>query len=107
MGSFCAARRRREAISRGRRRNVGTTFRAAPRSSRVDETSYAAFAPSHGPVVSKISVKPSQRTGIVGSAQNVVLLGPVSTGQTHLAIGIGMACCQQERRVRFTTAAEL
>jgi DNA replication protein DnaC len=43
----------------------------------------------------------------VAKAQNVVLVGPVGTGKTHLSIALGMACCQQERRVRFTTAAEL
>ena len=43
----------------------------------------------------------------VGEARNVVLMGPVGTGKTHLAIALGIACCQQEKRVRFTTAAEL
>ena len=38
---------------------------------------------------------------------NVVLLGEVGTGKTHLAIALGMACCQRGKRVRFTTAAEL
>lgn len=38
---------------------------------------------------------------------NVVLVGGVGTGKTHLAIALGVACCQRERRVRFTTAAEL
>ena len=31
----------------------------------------------------------------------------VGTGKTHLAIALGLAACQQERRVRFVTAAEL
>jgi len=43
----------------------------------------------------------------VAEARNVVLMGPVGTGKTHLAIALGIACCQQEKRVRFTTAAEL
>jgi DNA replication protein DnaC len=43
----------------------------------------------------------------VGQARNVVLMGPVGTGKTHLAIALGIACCQQEMRVRFATAAEL
>jgi DNA replication protein DnaC len=43
----------------------------------------------------------------VREAHNVVLLGPVGTGKTHLAIALGIACCQREMRVRFTTAAEL
>ncbi len=38
---------------------------------------------------------------------NVVLMGEVGTGKTHLAIALGIACCQRYKRVRFTTAAEL
>ena len=40
-------------------------------------------------------------------AHNVVLVGGVGTGKTHLAIALGMACVQQDLRVRFATAAEL
>lgn len=43
----------------------------------------------------------------VKEARNVVLMGPVGTGKTHLAIALGLACCQRELRVRFLTAAEL
>lgn len=43
----------------------------------------------------------------VDQAANVVLIGGVGTGKTHLAIALGMACVQKDRRVRFTTAAEL
>lgn len=43
----------------------------------------------------------------VRQAANVVLLGAVGTGKTHLALALGVACCQQGLRVRFTTAAEL
>lgn len=37
---------------------------------------------------------------------NVVLVGGIGTGKTHLAIALGVACCQREMRVRFLTAAE-
>jgi len=43
----------------------------------------------------------------VDDRANAVLLGGVGTGKTHLAIALGLACCQQGRRVRFLTAAEL
>jgi DNA replication protein DnaC len=43
----------------------------------------------------------------VKEAGNIVIIGGVGTGKTHLAIGLGLACCQHEYRVRFTTAAEL
>ena len=45
--------------------------------------------------------------GFVADAANVVLVGGVGTGKTHLAIALGMACCQHDYRVRFVTAAEL
>ncbi len=43
----------------------------------------------------------------IPQAANVVLVGSVGTGKTHIAIALGLACCQNDYRVRFTTAAEL
>jgi len=43
----------------------------------------------------------------VAEHSNVVLMGGVGTGKTHLAIALGLACCQRSHRVRFVTAAEL
>jgi DNA replication protein DnaC len=43
----------------------------------------------------------------VAERRNVVLVGEVGTGKTHLAIALGLAACQREHRVRFATAAEL
>ena len=43
----------------------------------------------------------------VADAANVVFVGGVGTGKTHLSIALGMACCQHDYRVRFVTAAEL
>lgn len=43
----------------------------------------------------------------VEQAGNAVLVGPVGTGKTHIAIALGIACCQREHRVRYITAAEL
>ena len=43
----------------------------------------------------------------VEEKSNVVLVGGVGTGKTHLAIALGIACCQRGQRVRFTTSAEL
>ena len=44
-----------------------------------------------------------------GLGRDAVLqvVGGVGTGKTHLAIALGMACCQHDYRVRFLTAAEL
>jgi DNA replication protein DnaC len=37
----------------------------------------------------------------------VVLIGDSGTGKTHLLIGLGVAACEQGRRVRYTTCAQL
>ena len=39
--------------------------------------------------------------------ENLIFLGAVGTGKTHLATAIALKTCQQGRRVRFFTAAEL
>lgn len=38
---------------------------------------------------------------------NIVFLGEVGTGKTHLAIALGLTCCQKDYRVKFTTTSEL
>lgn len=40
-------------------------------------------------------------------AEPVILIGDSGTGKTHLSTGLGVAACQQKKRVRFTTAAGL
>lgn len=37
----------------------------------------------------------------------IVLLGDSGTGKSHLLIGLGMAACEQGRRVRYVTCAQL
>ncbi len=39
--------------------------------------------------------------------ESVILVGDSGTGKTHLATALGVAACQQGRRVRFTTLAAL
>jgi DNA replication protein DnaC len=43
----------------------------------------------------------------IDAGQPVVLLGDSGTGKTHLLIGLGLAACEQGRRVRYATTATL
>lgn len=43
----------------------------------------------------------------IESARNVVLVGPIGTGKTHLAIALGVEAARQRRRVGFWRAAEM
>ena len=45
--------------------------------------------------------------GFMDAGEPVVLLGDSGTGKTHLLIGIGLAACEQGRRVRYITCAQL
>lgn len=59
------------------------------------------------PTLDRDQVLELARADFVDEHANVVLMGEVGTGKTHLAIALGIACCQRYKRVRFTTAAEL
>lgn len=59
------------------------------------------------PGVQKDEVLELARAEFLAQKRNVVLIGGVGTGKTHLSIAIGIACCQREKRVRFFTAADL
>jgi DNA replication protein DnaC len=43
----------------------------------------------------------------IDAGEPVVLLGDSGTGKTHLLIGLGLAACEQGRRVRYITTASL
>lgn len=43
----------------------------------------------------------------IGRAENIIFIGDSGTGKSHLATALGIAACQQGRRVRFTTVAAL
>ncbi|HTF86930.1 MAG TPA: ATP-binding protein [Planctomycetota bacterium] len=58
------------------------------------------------PSIDRNTVLELARCDFVANKQNVVLIGGIGTGKTHLAIALGIACAQHERRVRFMTAAE-
>lgn len=43
----------------------------------------------------------------ISRKENLILMGAVGTGKTHLATAIGLTSCQNDKRVRFFTAAGL
>ncbi len=43
----------------------------------------------------------------IAKRENILLVGQIGTGKTHLATALGVAACRQGYRVRFTTAAGL
>ena len=45
--------------------------------------------------------------GYLEGSEPVIFLGEAGTGKTHLATGLAVAACRQQKRVRFTTAAKL
>jgi DNA replication protein DnaC len=58
------------------------------------------------------SVSPATLANLASGAyldagEPVVLLGDSGTGKSHLLIGLGIAACEQGRRVRYVTAAQL
>lgn len=73
-----------------------------PRQKRLAEFDLAA-APSVSPVLLA-----TLETGAwIDAGEPVVLLGDSGTGKSHLLIGLGIAACEQGRRVRYTTTAAL
>lgn len=45
--------------------------------------------------------------GFVANQENLVCYGPVGTGKTHLAIGVGHSAISQGMAVKFTTVSQL
>lgn len=57
--------------------------------------------------VDKAQVLALARGTFVDEKQNVVLVGPVGTGKTHLATALGIEVARQRRRVTWFRAADL
>jgi DNA replication protein DnaC len=85
-----------------RRRTRRVTEAKFPRTKRLSEFNVDAVP----------TLQPTQLAALACGAyldagQPVVLLGDSGTGKTHLLIGLGLAACEQGRRVRYTTTAHL
>jgi DNA replication protein DnaC len=59
------------------------------------------------PSLNKALVLDLARGDYIERRENVIALGPSGTGKTHIALGLGLAACQQGLAVGFTTAAAL
>ena len=59
------------------------------------------------PSVNKAKLLELTRGEYIDKHANVILVGDVGTGKTHVAISLGIHACRQGKRVRFYTAAGL
>ena len=58
-------------------------------------------------IPSTITCEEIEAASFVKEKENLVLMGAVGTGKTHLATAIALSLCEQGRHVRFYTAAGL
>lgn len=63
------------------------------------------FAGEHG--IDKTKMLTLGRGSFIDDKQNVVFIGPVGTGKTHLATALGVEATKRRQRVLFTRAADL
>ena len=59
------------------------------------------------PSIHPATLATSPAAHYIDAGEPVVLLGDSGTGKTHLLIGLGVAACEQGRRVRYVTTAQL
>ena len=59
------------------------------------------------PTIAPATVAHLATGAYLDAGEPVVLLGDSGTGKTHLLIGLGLAACEQGRRVRYVTTAQL
>ncbi len=81
-----------------RRRSRRITEAKFPRPKRL-----ADFDLDAAPTVNPATIATLAAGHYLDNGDPVVLLGDSGTGKTHLLIGLGMAACEQGRRVRYTT----
>lgn len=57
--------------------------------------------------VSRTKVQALASGQFIDDAEDVVILGPIGTGKTHLAIALGVEAARRRTRVRFMRVADL
>jgi DNA replication protein DnaC len=85
-----------------RRRQRRVTEARFPRVKRL-----ADFDLAVAPTINPATIATLAGCGYLDAGEPVVLLGDSGTGKSHLLIGLGVAACEQGRRVRYATAAQL
>jgi DNA replication protein DnaC len=66
-----------------------------------------AFDFTAAPGINKNQLQTLARGAFVAEKQNIVLVGPVGTGKTHLATALGLEAAKQRHRVTWWRAADL
>ena len=74
-----------------------------PRLKRLADFDFDVAAPTINPA----TIATLAAGGYLDAGDPVVLLGDSGTGKTHLLIALGIAACEQGRRVRYATCAQL
>jgi len=67
----------------------------------------ADFDLSAAPTINPATIGTLAAGNYINTGDPVVLLGDSGTGKSHLLIALGLAACEQGRRVRYVTAAQL
>jgi DNA replication protein DnaC len=67
----------------------------------------AEFRFADNPKIPQATIAALAEGSWINDRESVILIGDSGTGKTHLATALGIAACQQGRRVRFTTLAAL
>ena len=67
----------------------------------------ADFDMGAAPTINPATIATLAAGGYMDAGEPVVLIGDPGTGKTHLLIGLGIAACEQGRRVRYATCAQL
>jgi DNA replication protein DnaC len=86
------------------RRNIERRIRQAkfPQTKSLDTFDFKAIPSLNKPLVLELA-----RCEWIERRENCIALGPAGTGKTHTALALGLAACQKNHTVYFTTAASL
>lgn len=99
LAALLEAETAERAERRERRRLIDARF---PALKHLDDFRFA-----DNPKIPQATIAALAEGAWINDRESVILIGDSGTGKTHLATALGIAACQQGRRVRFTTLAAL